>query len=56
MFPEPNISPIVAISPKAGDIKSLEAPVATPSNALPKYMLPVNHSPKEGTMEKEYFS
>ncbi|XP_022960694.1 receptor-like serine/threonine-protein kinase ALE2 [Cucurbita moschata] len=45
--PEPNIPPVVAISPKADDIKSLEAPVATPSNALPKYMLPVNHSPKE---------
>lgn len=50
--PEPDISPAVAISPKASDRKRLEAPAAAPYNALPKYMPPVNHSPEEGTMKK----
>lgn len=50
--PEPNISPAVAISPKAGDRKRLEAPASTPYNAFPKYMPPINHSPEEGIMEK----
>lgn len=47
ILPEPNISPMVAISPKAGDRNRLEAPAATPYNALPKYMPPVSHSPEE---------
>ncbi|XP_038879441.1 receptor-like serine/threonine-protein kinase ALE2 isoform X2 [Benincasa hispida] len=47
ILPEPIISPAIAISPKASDRKRLETPAATPYNALPKYMPPVNHSPGE---------
>ncbi|KAL0558501.1 hypothetical protein IC582_003075 [Cucumis melo] len=47
ILPEPDISPAIAISPKAGHKKRLEAPAATPYNALPKYTPPVNHSPEE---------